>query len=115
MTWHANELRGRRDGPCANERRFAAEGEWLANHCATGAMYMTTTELERNCRSVLPDDARVQVDASNFGKSRSVDLFVDIGERKLTVSADNCDDVYRAFLQTAELLRFGNAEVTLEV
>lgn len=113
--WTEQQLREQRDGPCSHAQRFAAEGEWLANHCGTGAIYMTTTDLERLCRAVLPEDARVQVDASNCGESRSVDLFVDLGKRKLTVSGWTCDEVYRAFYPMVEVLRFSTAEITLEV
>lgn len=112
MEWNNQQLRERRDGLSSLDDR-KAELDWMRDKAATG-VYMTTTDLERLCREVLPEDARVQVDASNCGSSRSVDLFVDFNKRKLTVSGGTCDDCYRAFLPLVEVIRFIDAEITLE-
>lgn len=76
---------------------------------------MTTDELCRLCKSVVPDNCRVQVDACSVNDDGGdVTIFADLGERKLTVTDRTTEGAYRAFAPLVELLRFSAAEITLE-
>lgn len=81
---------------------------------------MTHEQLHAACQSMLPDTARVQVDAiiatGHRGPCRSVDVFITLDDsdpdsREMHVEAQTCEEALQGVRRGMEQLRFGTGDV----